>query len=157
MRIISRLLLAQCLSVLSYAANTNRTIDDTNGDSVTGTVPTYSPSSVWVPCLFPWTMSFTGIAIYVYFILANNEGDGITTTSKANFSIDRSQQGTFTHTPASSTDLQYNALVFTQTGLSNTTHSLLISTEGTDDIYVNFDYAIYTHDDHDSCYYDFFY
>ncbi|KAJ7456582.1 hypothetical protein FB451DRAFT_1098704 [Mycena latifolia] len=180
MRLISRIFLAECLfGVLSYAASTNRTIDDTDGDSVTGAVPTYTPSSsfagpscsgcaiqpstddafdgTWSAATYnsglgsmSISMDFTGIAIYVYFILANDEGDGITTTTKANFSIDGTSAGTFTHTPTSSTDLQYNALVFSQTGLSNAAHSLLISTEGADDIYVNFDYAIYTHEDTDS-------
>ncbi|KAJ6604211.1 hypothetical protein DFH09DRAFT_1121977 [Mycena vulgaris] len=176
MRIISRIFLAQCLFGLSYAANTNRTIDDTNGDSVGGTVPVYSPSSSWAGssctgCAIQpstsdafdgtWSaatynsglgsmtvsMSFTGIAIYVYFILANNAGNGITTTTKANFSIDGTSAGTFAHTPTTSNDLEYNALVFSQTGLSNSSHSLVISTVGSDDIYVNFDYAIYTHED----------
>ncbi|KAJ7651124.1 hypothetical protein FB45DRAFT_889739 [Roridomyces roridus] len=152
---------------------TNRTIDDTNGDNVTGVVPTYTPSSSWAGpscqgcAILPDTskvfdgtyhaatygpdlgslaisMDFTGVAIYVYFILANDEGQGITTTTAANFSIDGTVQGEFTHAPAATTDLEFNALVFSHTGLSNGTHSLLITMGGSNDLYINFDYAVYT-------------
>ncbi|KAJ7650803.1 hypothetical protein FB45DRAFT_732028 [Roridomyces roridus] len=168
---------------------TNRTIDDTNGDSVTGAVPVYTPEAVWdgPSCngcailpnraqTFDGTyhaatynsglrdmeisMSFTGaspcssrslaikrfagVAIYVFFILANHVADGITTTTAANFSIDGTYRGTFNHTPSTSTDFEFDALVFAQTGLENATHTLVISTQGPNDIYVNFDYAKYT-------------
>ncbi|KAJ7693609.1 hypothetical protein B0H17DRAFT_489947 [Mycena rosella] len=94
-------------------------------------------------------ISSLGIAIYVYFILANNEGVGIKTTTSVNLTLDGAKAGTFMHTPTSSVALQYNNLVFTQSGLSINTHSLIILTEGPDDIYVNFDYAIYTHEEPD--------
>ncbi|KAJ2915255.1 hypothetical protein MD484_g5186, partial [Candolleomyces efflorescens] len=45
-------------------------------------------------------------------------------------------------------DILYNQLVFSQTGLANTQHTLEIITEGLSyQTYVNFDYAIYTFDD----------
>ncbi|KAJ7651144.1 hypothetical protein FB45DRAFT_780465 [Roridomyces roridus] len=173
MRVISSVLLLFLLASTNAQTFTNRTIDDTNGDSVTGVVPTYTPSSVWAGpscqgCAilpdtskvfdgtyhaatyhadlgsFAISMDFTGVAIYVYFILANDEGQGVTTTTAANFSIDGTVQGDFTHVPSATTDVEFNALAFSHTGLSNETHSLLITTEGAGDLYINFDYAIYT-------------
>ncbi|KAJ7651131.1 hypothetical protein FB45DRAFT_1018483 [Roridomyces roridus] len=158
MRIISSavLLLHVFLSPTHAQTFTNRTIDDTNGDSffvgrpvlprmrlparlhqcVRRDVPDLGSLSI--------AMDFTGVAIYVYFILPNDEGRGITTTTAANFSIDGTVQGNFTHDSDGTTDVEFNALVFTQTGLSNETHSLLIPASGPDSLYINFDYATYT-------------
>ena len=87
----------------------------------------------------------TGTAIYVFFTLVNFEGAGITTLTSANFSVDGELLGTFTHTPdMTSSDVLYQALVFSQTGLPNTLHKLDISTTGNVSMYLNFDYAIYT-------------
>ncbi|GLB34605.1 hypothetical protein LshimejAT787_0201700 [Lyophyllum shimeji] len=94
-------------------------------------------------------LSFHGTAIYVFFILANFVADGITAETACNFTLDGRPAGSFEHVPSTSTDLQYNSLVFSQASLANVDHKLIISTSGiTDrDIYVNFDYAIYTFDD----------
>jgi hypothetical protein len=46
--VLGRLWLATFLVTLpAHAASTNRTIDDQNGDSVTGKLPVYSPSDAW--------------------------------------------------------------------------------------------------------------
>ncbi|KAF7298894.1 hypothetical protein MIND_00837400 [Mycena indigotica] len=160
------------------AASTNRTIDDTNGDSMTGAIPVYQPneSGVWagpscVGCAIvpdtslahdgTWSaatynaglgimnisMDFTGTAVYVFFILANFQDEGITTTTKASFSVDGVQRGTFDHVPSDSFELQYDQLVFAETGLANTPHRLVVWTVADTDIYVNFDYALYTFED----------
>lgn len=87
-----------------------------------------------------------GIAIYVYFILPNNEGNGITTLTMANFTIDGGSPTLFQHAPdlTTSTPL-FNQLVFSRTNLVNANHKLIISTSGVNtNVYVGFDYAIYT-------------
>lgn len=88
----------------------------------------------------------TGTAIYVFFTLVNYQGDGVTTLTSANFSIDgEPPSATFTYTPnMTSNAVLYKALVFSQTGLPNTLHELNISTTGNVSMYLNFDYAIYT-------------
>ncbi|KAJ3745054.1 hypothetical protein DFH05DRAFT_1115011 [Lentinula detonsa] len=167
-----------CAVVVGTAAN--RSIDDTLGDSVTGQRPIFLPatSGVWEDetccALQPPTSSafsgtytaatynsglknisitfdFTGTALYIFFILANNPAPGITATTAANFTLDGSLVGTFNHSPNSSApDFQFNqsALVFSKTGLKNVTHQMVISTSGlSEDIWVNFDYALYTFQD----------
>ena len=91
-------------------------------------------------------VSVSGVAVYVYFILANNQGEGITTTTETNFTLDGVVVSTFTHNPTTSFDLEYNQLVFSQTDLDNTEHTLKASISGVDhDVYINFDYANYTY------------
>ncbi|KIY46564.1 hypothetical protein FISHEDRAFT_75486 [Fistulina hepatica ATCC 64428] len=116
-------------------AASNRTIDDTEGDSVTGAVPSYSPSGSWdnadcVGCYIvpskseafdgTWTaatyspsltdmsikFSFTGTAIYIYFIIANQVEDATTETA-CNFTLDGTLEGSYEHEPADTTDLYY--------------------------------------------------
>lgn len=91
-------------------------------------------------------MHIEGIAVYVYFILANDQGDGITTVTQTNFTLDGKLMSTFIHNPTTSLDLDYNQLVFSQTGLANQEHTLKASISGVDhDVYINFDYANYTY------------
>ncbi|KAG6849529.1 hypothetical protein H0H93_007685 [Arthromyces matolae] len=143
---------------LAYAAVTTRTIDDTVGDLVTGAKPTYVPTwqgpncagcainpplndvfmqtytaLTYAPEDFPVMsieFSFTGTAVEVYFILANYVGDGVTTETMCNFTLDGQYISTFHHVPTTSTDYDFNSLVFSKDGLSNTEHTLLISTSG---------------------------
>ncbi|KAK7681917.1 hypothetical protein QCA50_014879 [Cerrena zonata] len=181
--LLTYLHLLRCLSHFAACqVPTNRTIDDTIGDLVTGAKPIYVPSTigVWkdatcVGCAInpdttkafrgTWNaatynrdipevsvqFSFTGIAVYVYFILANDQGDGITTVTQSNFTLDGKLMSTFTHNPTTSLDLDYNQLVFSQTGLANQEHTLKASISGVDhDVYINFDYANYTFVNDDS-------
>lgn len=143
-------------------AATNRTIDDTLGDSVTGSRPKYSPvPGVWEdatckgcaiqpdPSLAfdgTWTaatynpnistsieLNFKGTAIYVFFILANNVAPGITTVTECNFTVDGLPRGNFVHQPdMTNFNLQYNQMVFSITDLLNIDHTLLIATSGVD-------------------------
>ncbi|TFK63344.1 hypothetical protein BDN72DRAFT_902473 [Pluteus cervinus] len=99
-------------------------------------------------------LQFTGVAIYVFFILANNQGVGTTTRTVSRFLLDGAADTTFIHEPTNSTDLQYNSLAYAKTGLSNATHTVTMLTDTSDpniapteQIFVNFDYAIYTVDD----------
>ena len=90
----------------------------------------------------------TGVAIWVFFILANANklGPSITTNTQTNFTLDGQHAGDFTHIPNLDTlALQYNATAFSASSLSNTTHQLIISTNDFPvNVFVNFDYAIYT-------------
>ncbi|KAF5386633.1 hypothetical protein D9615_001527 [Tricholomella constricta] len=94
-------------------------------------------------------LSFKGIAIYVFFIIPDYIEDHITTETACNFTLDGQLVRTFSHVPTSDTiGFLYNVPVFSQTGLPNVDHTLLISTSGVDrHIFVSFDYAIYTFDD----------
>ena len=87
-----------------------------------------------------------GTAIYVFFVLFNQVKNGATTLTEANFTVDGNPPLLFRHVPnATVTDPLFNQLVFQQQDLENTQHTLVISTSGVhDNVYVNFDYAIYT-------------
>ena len=90
----------------------------------------------------------TGISIWVFFILANNNtSPGVTSNTQCNFTLDGKLVSTFNHQPNESTDaLQYNATAFTTSGLSNSQHQLVISTNDFPSFsFLNFDYAIYTY------------
>ncbi|KIK01029.1 hypothetical protein K443DRAFT_99321, partial [Laccaria amethystina LaAM-08-1] len=95
-------------------------------------------------------MNFSGTAVYVFLILANYRNDGApvpwtSTVTRANFSVDGGSPVPFLHiSNLSTTALQYNSLVFSLANLSNGDHRLDITTTGSTDIYVNFDYAVYT-------------
>ncbi|KAF8711510.1 hypothetical protein AX14_013227 [Amanita brunnescens Koide BX004] len=162
----------------------NRTIDDTNGDPTTGLRPIYLPNGPWngVSCsncaINPnaslafdktWsaatynpglknmniTFSFTGVAIVIFFILANGNDlpTGITANTACNFTLD----GLLVHTffspqPDESTpEYQYNVTGYSTEELSNENHTMVISTNDYPiNVYVNFDYAIYTADEPDN-------
>ena len=63
----------------------------------------------------------------------------------ANFTVDNVPIANFTHNPTSSKDLEYNQLVFSNTGLTNETHNLKASVSGLKrEIWIGFDYALYT-------------
>lgn len=87
-----------------------------------------------------------GTAIYVFFILANNAGDGITSLTLANFTLDGTSPELYQHAlDLTRTDIDYNQLVYSKQDLINAEHTLVISTSGVNtNIFVNFDYAIYT-------------
>ncbi|KIK61830.1 hypothetical protein GYMLUDRAFT_165617 [Collybiopsis luxurians FD-317 M1] len=93
------------------------------------------------------TFEFTGTAIYIFFVLANAPPPGVGATTAVNFTLDGSIMGTFNHSPnRSAPAFQFNesALVFSQTGLENISHQMVISTAGNEQIFVDFDYALYT-------------
>ena len=86
-----------------------------------------------------------GTAVYAFFILTNNAGDGITSLTMVNFTLNRNNPELFEHIPdLTRTDIDYNQLVYSKQDLINTEHTLVISTSDVDtSIYVNFDYVIY--------------
>ncbi|KAF8336674.1 hypothetical protein F5887DRAFT_987266 [Amanita rubescens] len=93
------------------------------------------------------TFSFTGVSIWVFFM-----GDilSVPTSTECSFTIDGNHMGAFSYQPNDGEavqDIQYNAIVFSGSGLSNSQHEFVISTSGAPNMtYVNFDYAIYTAD-----------
>ncbi|KAG6852808.1 hypothetical protein C0991_009005 [Blastosporella zonata] len=94
-----------------------------------------------------------GTAIYVFFILANNANDTrITRATYCDFILDGATEGNFEHTPLATSDFEYNALVFSQTDLSNNDHTIVFTTPlGSEEhFFINFDYAVYTSDDNAS-------
>ncbi|EDR06466.1 uncharacterized protein LACBIDRAFT_294668 [Laccaria bicolor S238N-H82] len=97
-------------------------------------------------CLFRYPdRRSTGTAIYVFFILGHLNTSPVTLNS-ANFTLDSNQPVLF---ESNANYIQYDVLAFSQSNLSNTLHTLFISTSGPGTygpIYVNFDYAIYTYD-----------
>lgn len=82
----------------------------------------------------------------MFFILANfayaEPFKDRSTLNSANFTLDGNEPVLF---GSEVSGHHYNVLVFSQTMLSNTLHTLNISTSGPlGPIYVNFDFAIYT-------------
>ncbi|KAF7308249.1 hypothetical protein HMN09_00672800 [Mycena chlorophos] len=158
------------------AAVVTRTIDDEKGDSVTGAVPVYAPinqfsqNSGCSGCIYhpdasdafdqTWhdssqidstpstvTFSFTGTSVTIYCILVNQQSSAtsIGPTSLV-LSIDGASAGTYQHSPNGSEAFTYNFPVFNVPGLSNTEHSVVLSTNAVDSILL-FDYASYEFDD----------
>ncbi|KAI0736638.1 hypothetical protein C8Q72DRAFT_768914 [Fomitopsis betulina] len=139
------------------AGQSNRTIDDTNGDSVTGALPSYSSSwnvgqdcpgcrvqpsasdcfeGTWhdttsdngVSTPHTVTFSFQGTAVWVYCILINSGPEYVTINSNISFELDGASAGVFSHNPdASGPQYLYNQTVFSKTGLSNTNHTVVVT------------------------------
>ncbi|KAJ7210424.1 hypothetical protein GGX14DRAFT_363358 [Mycena pura] len=158
----------------SAAAISQRTIDDTFGDSVSGALPSYAPADNFSPnsdcsnCEFhpdpesafkgTWhdstqlpggpavsvTVSFTGTAISLFCILANT-AFGHIATSDFSLSIDGTTHGTFTHTPDNTSDFIYQAKVFEVHDLANVEHKAVLSTNNPAGSLLLFDYASYTY------------
>ncbi|KAJ7464469.1 hypothetical protein FB451DRAFT_1042421 [Mycena latifolia] len=165
------ILLAQV--ALSTAKLWNRTIDDTNGDSVSGLLPVYSPAAnfssnsncstctvkldptlvfdgTWhdssqVPGGAPVsiTLIFHGTAIFVFCVLANALEDAVTNSDFV-FSLDGSPNDRFTHEPSSSPDYNYGVNVFSAHGLEQGPHEVVLTTNNSAGSLLLFDYAIYT-------------
>lgn len=165
---------------VAHSATVNRTIDDSFGDSENGVKPLFTPSSAWnsgecsrcqikpnssLALRGTWTegtygpagdplsirLTFEGTAIYVFFILADFNGNGLTTATNCAFSLDSTDRVPyhFASETTTSRNLLYNQLVFSRTGLANEEHVLDIIADGDQRSYLNFDYAIYTQEDED--------
>ncbi|KAI0370457.1 hypothetical protein BV20DRAFT_298421 [Pilatotrama ljubarskyi] len=161
----------------------NRTIDDQNGDSVTGTTPNFwpapgvDPNSTWIQgidcvhcSMLPhqvidvsqtfdgtWhdstyhpgnpdrglTASFSGTAVYVFFIVPNFV-QYTTTFTNLSFSVDGTYMNQYTHNPDSSSTILYKVPVFTAATLANTDHTIEIRASGPTASILLFDYIAYT-------------
>ena len=91
------------------------------------------------------TAIFPGVSVWVFFILANNINVyGTNATTMCNFTLDGNSMPALSHQPSTSSAFQYNATVFSTSGLSNSQHELVISTDISPS-FICFDYAIYTY------------
>ncbi|KAH8102716.1 hypothetical protein BXZ70DRAFT_802161 [Cristinia sonorae] len=147
----------------------NHTIDDENGDEVTGQKilylskwnqgnvcdmcatklnesmvydgtwhdVTYIPSRD-SPMQFSFT--FTGVAVYLFFV-----GDALHATN-VDILLDGQQVGSFNR-PQNQNEFEYNLPGFVSDSLPNQEHNIFVTTTGSDDDLVLFDYAIYTVDE----------
>ncbi|KAH7874868.1 uncharacterized protein C8R40DRAFT_1170977 [Lentinula edodes] len=112
----------------------------------TYTAATYNPELKNISISF----DFIGTAIYIFFILSNDPNPGISTSTLANFTLDGTLVSTFSHSPNSSSSapsfyFNESALAFSETGMKNSSHQMVISTSGLSSNYwLNFDYALYT-------------
>jgi hypothetical protein len=94
-------------------------------------------------------ISVIGTAIYIYFTLFYNEGNGTTVNTECNFTIDNEPPVFFNHTgdptiPAS-TKRDYRALVFSKAGLEYKPHHMQIRMSDVPyHVFLSFDYAEYT-------------
>ncbi|CAA7270986.1 unnamed protein product [Cyclocybe aegerita] len=94
------------------------------------------------------TLDFNGTAIWVFFINANNAGPAVTTRTIANFTMDNGPPVLYEHVPdPMKTEVDFDVPAYSRDGLNSTQHRLVISAFGDTDVYVNFDYAIYSVED----------
>jgi hypothetical protein len=85
--------------------------------------------SAFHPCGAVYHSSSSGTAIYVFFIFANNAGDGITSSTLANFTLDSGNPELFQHTPDPTTaDINYSRLVYSKLDLIRAEPTLVMST-----------------------------
>ncbi|KAJ7662914.1 hypothetical protein B0H17DRAFT_1257583 [Mycena rosella] len=153
-----------CIAILS-----NRTVDDFNGDLITGFLPLYEPQNAWntdgncTSCSVKpdptqaldhtWhdssqragdspssvTLQFTGTAIYLFCIVP---ADDATNLVNLTFTLDGTFTGAYTHTPIGSKDISYLVPVLATGGFNNTPHTLVART-ASPSLFI-FDYAMYT-------------
>ncbi|KAJ7625525.1 hypothetical protein FB45DRAFT_67865 [Roridomyces roridus] len=171
-----RLFLFALLWPCCVAVVTNRTIDDTYGDLVTGAMPFYAPASAWNPsnctgCFVQpdpsqllngtrhdstargatssVTLQFSGTAIYFFCVVPNtipNTNPPTITRYDLKFTLDNAVVGTYVHDPDNSLVFLYKVPVLSVQNLTNTSHLLLAETASDNSLFV-FDFAIYTFDD----------
>lgn len=161
---------------LSAARSMNRTIDDEFGDIITGSLPQYYPSDRWSQgalcancsakldssrvAYHSWhdttqdprhtthsvTVRFTGVAVYVYNALANDQ-PGVATLTNLTFTLDNIFAGSFTHTAIDDPDPAYDVLVYSNNNMENKAHTLTMAAAalvGSKSSLILFDYVVYT-------------
>ncbi|KAJ7214020.1 hypothetical protein GGX14DRAFT_618076 [Mycena pura] len=168
---LPRFFILSLLTQLSWCITANRTIDDTLGDPITGSIPVYAPAGNWstedcsdcVPYSDisqsfegTWhqtthhagdapssvTLQFTGTAVYLFSIIPNPLF-GVTTAYNLQFILDGVPVGSFTHQPNfNATTFQYSVPVLSLENLVNEPHTLVAEPGGSS--FFIFDYAIYT-------------
>ncbi|KAI0633047.1 hypothetical protein C8Q77DRAFT_1033090, partial [Trametes polyzona] len=88
-------------------------------------------------------VNFTGSAIYMYNILVNKVPQTSTIT-RLEFFLDGDHVSSFTHNPDNTTNVVYNALVYSNTSMPQAPHSLRAVATGNGTLLTLFDYAVYT-------------
>ncbi|KAF7310029.1 hypothetical protein MIND_00375800 [Mycena indigotica] len=154
-----------------------RTIDDTDGDSETGAVPSYSPpnhfslNSNCPDCTYhpdagksfknTWhdtsqvdgqvmsvSFSFTGTSVSIFCTLVNRQSSATPLgATHLALMVDGASHGVFDHSPDGSADFAYQQQVFHVPNLANVQHNVVLSTNNAQGSYMAFDYASYTFDD----------
>ncbi|KAI1781953.1 hypothetical protein LXA43DRAFT_1053891 [Ganoderma leucocontextum] len=88
-------------------------------------------------------VTFPGTAVYVYNVIPNFL-KGANTFVNVSFAIDGETVGQFSHIPDSTSEILYNHLVYANTSLSDSVHTLVMSASGSNESLVFFDYLLYT-------------
>ncbi|TBU26827.1 hypothetical protein BD311DRAFT_416267 [Dichomitus squalens] len=172
----SRFLILLFTAAGALAGTSTRTIDDQDGDSVTGLIPSYSGawnlgpqctgcrvqpdpsqafSGTWHDAtahageeIRTMTAQFNGTAVYVYGILAPPI-QYITTLTNVTFLLDGALVGSYSNDPTS-TDYQYNVLMYSNENLPNEEHTIVLQDTGdTNPSLILFDHIVYTFTDQD--------
>ena len=90
------------------------------------------------------TVSFTGNAVYVYNIIPNSADTFIDTYLALDFHLDGDLVSTFTRFADSSSVIEFNALVYSNTSLEEGEHTLVMAAEDIQTL-ILFDYIEYTY------------
>lgn len=86
-----------------------------------------------------------GTAVYVYFILDDQQVQPTTSGTYFNITLDGQPAGDFNHNPIGNGEFEYDALVYSTEGLPNQNHTVSLSSDGeSQPSLLLFDYAIYT-------------
>ena len=88
-------------------------------------------------------VTFPGTAVYVYNVVPNTI-PGANTFMNISFAIDGETVGQFLHVPDSISEIMYNHLVYANTTLSDSPHTLVMSASGSNESFIFFDYLLYT-------------
>lgn len=92
------------------------------------------------------TVTFSGVAVYVFNIIANTV-PFTTTLTNLTFTLDGELVGSYLHAPDASTDILYNVSVYSNTSLTSGPHTLEIQPTGPFSSLILFDYIAYTVDE----------
>ncbi|TFK21289.1 hypothetical protein FA15DRAFT_598086 [Coprinopsis marcescibilis] len=88
-------------------------------------------------------LRFEGTAIYVFFILVNRGSAGTIMDTICNITLDNNPPKRYVHNPnPSANQFLYNQLIYEHSNLGNSSHTLNITSHGSDSSYINFDYFI---------------
>ena len=89
-------------------------------------------------------ITFRGTAVYVYNVVPNFLPNGAVTFVNISFALDGETVGHFSHVPNNSSEIQYNQLVYANTSLLDSLHTLVMSASGSKASLIFFDYLLYT-------------
>ena len=114
------------------------------GDAPRTVTVTFSGTLYFVRTRSVLYWSYAGNAVYAFFITSPLLAGWITTATYLNFTLDNELSGSFNFVPDGSETYIYNHSVFSKTNLSNSQHTLVMSTGGSQPGVLEFDYVIYT-------------
>ncbi|KAG8218025.1 hypothetical protein J3R82DRAFT_6224 [Butyriboletus roseoflavus] len=105
---------------------------------------TYRPNNSYTQTI---EFTFTGNALYIFFIIANSVPYA-TTLTDVQFVLDNGvAMSTYTHAPGTTTNFQYNVPVYVNESLASGRHNMMILPVNTgNNVLILFDYLIYSTD-----------